>query len=116
MCTAAVFHSHVGKIRFAAEDPVMVGVERLPEISDFVSNRWSERIGPIDGAAALFGGVLPLVSALQRSSGGEIVRAYEQRAPSLWARANELIDVGTIGQLQDASVEAAFAEIAGGAG
>lgn len=116
MCTAAVFHSHVGRIRFAAADPVMVGIERLPEISGWIANRWPERIGPVDGGAASFAGVLPLVWALQRDRNGEIARAYEQRAPSLWARANELIDQGTIEQLRDGSAEMAFAEIAGAIG
>ena len=66
LCTAALRHSHVGVVRFAAPDPMWRGVERLPELNDQIARRWTRRDGPIGGRLQTWAALLPLVSAVER--------------------------------------------------
>ncbi|HET6530044.1 MAG TPA: nucleoside deaminase [Actinoplanes sp.] len=66
LCTAALRHSHVGVVRFAAADPMWHGVDRLPELSDQVARRWTRRDGPLRGHLQTWAALLPLVSAVER--------------------------------------------------
>jgi tRNA(Arg) A34 adenosine deaminase TadA len=66
LCTAALRHSHVGVVRFAAADPTWQGVDRLPELSDQMARRWPRRDGPLGGHLQTWAALLPLVSAVER--------------------------------------------------
>jgi tRNA(adenine34) deaminase len=66
LCTAALRHSHVGVVRFAAADPMWQGVDRLPELSDQLARRWTRREGPLGGHLQTWAALLPLVSAVER--------------------------------------------------
>jgi tRNA(adenine34) deaminase len=66
LCTAALRHSHVGVVRFAAADPMWRGVDRLPELSDQMARRWTRREGPLGGHLQTWATLLPLVSAVER--------------------------------------------------
>jgi len=66
LCTAALRHSHVGVVRFAAPDPLWRGVERLPHLNDQIARRWTERDGPLGGHLQTWAALLPLVSAVER--------------------------------------------------
>jgi tRNA(adenine34) deaminase len=66
LCTAALRHSHVGVVRFAAADPMWQGIERLPELSGQMARRWTRREGPLGGHLQTWAALLPLVSAVER--------------------------------------------------
>jgi tRNA(Arg) A34 adenosine deaminase TadA len=66
LCTAALRHSHVGVVRFAAPDPMWRGIERLPELNDQMARRWTRREGPLDGHLQTWAALLPLVSSVER--------------------------------------------------
>jgi tRNA(adenine34) deaminase len=66
LCTAALRHSHVGVVRFAAPDPMWRGVDRLPDLSDQMARRWTRREGPLGGHLQTWAALLPLVSAVER--------------------------------------------------
>ena len=66
LCTAALRHSHVGVVRFAAADPMWQGVDRLPDLSDQMARRWTRREGPLGGHLQTWAALLPLVSAVER--------------------------------------------------
>jgi tRNA(adenine34) deaminase len=66
LCTAALRHSHIGVVRFAAPDPMWHGVERLPELSFEIARRWTRREGPLGGHLQTWAALLPLVSAVER--------------------------------------------------
>jgi tRNA(Arg) A34 adenosine deaminase TadA len=66
LCTAALRHSHVGVVRFAAADPMWQGIDRLPELSDQLARRWPRREGPLGGHLQTWAALLPLVSAVER--------------------------------------------------
>jgi tRNA(adenine34) deaminase len=66
LCTAALRLSHVGTVRFAASDPMWVGIERIPELSEQMARRWTRRDGPVGGYLQFWGAFLPLISAVER--------------------------------------------------
>jgi tRNA(Arg) A34 adenosine deaminase TadA len=66
LCTAALRHSHVGVVRFAAVDPTWHGVDRLPDLNVQMARRWTRREGPLGGHLQTWAAVLPLVSAVER--------------------------------------------------
>jgi tRNA(adenine34) deaminase len=73
LCTAALRHSHVGVVRFAAPDPMWKGVERLPDLNAQMARRWAHREGPIGGHLQTWAALLPLISAVERD-----VRSVQQ--------------------------------------
>jgi tRNA(adenine34) deaminase len=74
LCTAALRHSHVGVVRFAAPDPMCAGVERLPDLNDQMARRWTRRAGPLGGHLQTWAALLPVISAVERG-----VQSVQQR-------------------------------------
>ncbi|WP_173133665.1 nucleoside deaminase [Kibdelosporangium persicum] len=66
LCTAALRHSHVGTVRFAAPDPAWHGIDQLPRLNHNIARRWPLREGPAGGPLQTFAAVLHLVSAVER--------------------------------------------------
>jgi len=96
LCTAALTHSHVGAVRYAASDPLWAGIEQLPQLNDRFARRWPDRQGPRRGPLACWGGLLPLIWSLERPGHGPVARAYEQTAPQLLQLAQAVIGSGEI--------------------
>ena len=68
LCTAALIHTHVGQVHFAASDPLWRGLEGLPGLGKHVARSWAERIGPLPGPLAVWGRQLPLLCLTPRLS------------------------------------------------
>jgi tRNA(adenine34) deaminase len=100
LCTAALTHSHVGAVRYAASDPLWAGIEQLPRLNEHVARRWPDRQGPLRGPLACWGGLLPLISSLVRAPHGPVARAYEQTAPQLLQFARVLVGSGELAALR----------------
>jgi tRNA(adenine34) deaminase len=79
LCTAALRLSHVGAVRFAAPDPLWAGIERIPDLSEQMSRRWTRRAGPIDGPLRAWGALLPLITAVE----GEIQSVQARHAETM---------------------------------
>ena len=82
LCTAALRHSHVGVVRFAAPDPMWHGVDRLPEISPQIARRWTRRERPLGGHLQTWAALLPLVSAVERGV-GSVQQSHAGTMPEL---------------------------------
>lgn len=76
LCTAALRLSHVGAVRFAAADPLWAGIERIPDLSEQLSRRWTRRAGPLDGPLQIWAALLPLIAAVE----GEIQSVRDRHA------------------------------------
>jgi tRNA(adenine34) deaminase len=48
LCTAAVMHSQIRAVHFAAADPLLAGIERLWQLNSHFARRWPEWLCPID--------------------------------------------------------------------
>lgn len=77
LCTAALRHSHVGAVRFAAPDPTWVRIDQLPRLNFHIARRWPRRHGPLGGPLQRLAVVLHLVSALERHA-RSIVDSHQQ--------------------------------------
>jgi tRNA(Arg) A34 adenosine deaminase TadA len=89
LCSAALRLSRVGVVRFAAEDPLWYGMDRVPEVNHNVARRWTEREGPLDGPLRTWAALLPLVSAVER--GTDVVLAgYADAQPEILVLAQKL--------------------------
>jgi tRNA(Arg) A34 adenosine deaminase TadA len=86
LCTAALRHSHVGTVRYAAPDPLWRGIERLPELNEPFARRWTRRHGPLGGPPQAWAALLPLISAVERR-GAAAQNCYAEAMPGVLALA-----------------------------
>jgi tRNA(Arg) A34 adenosine deaminase TadA len=78
MCSAAAVHSHIGNVGFAAADPLISGVDRLPSLNPWVQSRWPHRRGPLPGPIGGFAGLLPLVWLAERRPDGVVAATHRE--------------------------------------
>lgn len=80
MCTGALVHSHVGTVRYAAPDPLMAGVEDLPQMNAFAKRRWPTTWeGPRLDEWGVLGALLPLTYTAQHRPEGRTLKVYRKR-------------------------------------
>jgi tRNA(Arg) A34 adenosine deaminase TadA len=89
LCTGALRLSHVGTVRFAAEDPLWHGLDRIPELNHTAARRWTRREGPVAGPLRTWAAVLPLVSYVEHST-GVVLEGYVEAWPEAMDLANTL--------------------------
>jgi tRNA(adenine34) deaminase len=89
LCTAALRHSHVGVVRFAAPDPMWRGVERLPELNNQMARRWTRRDGPLGGHLQTWAALLPLISGVERGV-QSVEEQHAETAPHVLSLARNL--------------------------
>jgi len=88
LCTAALRHSHVGVVRFAAPDLMWHGIERLPDLNEQFARRWTHRYGPLGGHLQTWAALLPLVSAVERGV-ASVQQCHAEAMPRVLALARE---------------------------
>jgi hypothetical protein len=86
-------HSRVGRVSFAGDDPVVRGVERLPELGHQIARRWPTWEGPAGGALRIFAELLTIVFEYQHDVDGD-TRTYEVNAPRSAALARQVLEDG----------------------
>jgi tRNA(adenine34) deaminase len=91
LCTGALVIASVGTVRFAAADPLWVGLERLPSINAFVATRWPQRIGPRADELGAFAMLLPLLFYQERYPDGASITSHRSEAPRVAALADALV-------------------------
>ena len=106
LCISAVVTSHVGIVRFAARDPLWVGLDALPGLNAQAAKRWPERIGPMSGPIAAFCAMLPLIWFFQTGGGGAAVNAYGSEHADLVGLAGRLAESRMLDPLGGEPVEA----------
>ncbi|HEX5117963.1 MAG TPA: nucleoside deaminase [Pseudonocardiaceae bacterium] len=89
LCTAALRHSHVGTVRYAAPDPVWAGVTELPGLNEHLARRWTRRDGPLAGPLRDLAATLHLVSAMERGIEA-VVDCHQQALPDIVRIARKL--------------------------
>jgi tRNA(adenine34) deaminase len=90
LCTAAVTHSHVACVRYAAPDPLWRGIRQLPELNDYVRRRWPTWDGPATGPVAMLAGVLIAQWYLRHDPDHAGLAAYAIDQPEVLAAAQRL--------------------------
>jgi tRNA(adenine34) deaminase len=74
LCSAAAVMSFVGNVQFLAADPVFSGIERMPELNDWLDRYWPNYEGPTaDDRWAVAAMLFQLYAAASRNPGGEVI-------------------------------------------
>ena len=111
LCTTGIVQCRVGRVAFAAVDPVVAGVERLPEISAQMARRWPTWHQEPEGPLTRFCSLLPTVFEYERGNDGD-VRHFEEHNAVTSRMANDLVKSGRIAQLRQMSSQLAMGEVA----
>ncbi|MEO1020869.1 MAG: hypothetical protein AAFY56_24825, partial [Pseudomonadota bacterium] len=111
LCSTAIVMSNVGIVRFAAQDRLWNGLTRLPELNEFVAERWPNRIGPMTGPIATFCEVLPLIWFVKNKPRGTVVSRYGTRNPKILELAQHLAQDARFKYLESETVDATLAEL-----
>ena len=109
LCTAALRLSHVGAVRFAAPDPLWSGIERIPDLSEQLSRRWTRRHGPLDGPLRTWGALLPLITAVE-SANEAVLRSHADTMPEVLAVARKWAGANA-DRLRTADLDSAWAAV-----
>jgi len=112
LCSAALRFSHIGTVRFAAEDPFWTGMDRVPDASENIARRWTRREGPLDSPLRTLGAVLPLISSVERGA-GLVIDCHERQMPEILRLAERLVGEPAA-RLRTLTLDQAAAEILGG--
>jgi tRNA(Arg) A34 adenosine deaminase TadA len=94
LCVGATVMATVGRIRYAGADPYGGGDGGLTGVNPHVERVPLRIDGPRDDAFGLLASALLLAFFLRRKPVGHVVRAYEERMPSMLAVAHALLDAG----------------------
>ena len=65
LCPAALTHTHVGAVRYAASDTLWAGIDRLPELNEHVRKRWPVREHAETGVLEQWASLLSVVVATE---------------------------------------------------
>jgi tRNA(adenine34) deaminase len=111
LCTAAMAHARVGRTRYAAADPVVAGIERVPEVLGYVVGRWPVREGPLEPQLAAVSLLLNLLFWLEYNPRSAVVSTAETELPGLIAVGRSLVGAGETQMLKSLSASTAFGRL-----
>lgn len=112
LCSSALRFSHVGTVRFAAEDPFWTGMDRVPDANENIARRWTTREGPVEGPLRTLGAVLPLISSMERGARA-VIECHEREMPEILRVAERFFGEPAV-RLRTLTLDQAAAEILGG--
>lgn len=110
-CLGAIVISRIGAVRFAGEDAVWAGIEKLPDMNAFVASRWPERVGPRRDQFGILGQLLPLVFYRRRYPEGASITIHREQAPAVAALADELVSSGEYERLLERELSDALDDL-----
>jgi hypothetical protein len=74
--------SFVGTVRFLASDPVFAGIDRMPELNDWLDRYWPSFEGPVsDDRWAVAAMLLHLHAAASKNPTGEVMEMSHRIEP-----------------------------------
>jgi tRNA(Arg) A34 adenosine deaminase TadA len=92
LCRSAMVMTHLGTVRYLADDSLCEGLDRLPEINGHAARRYPTMVGPFAGTAAEFAGTLPMAVLLLFNRDGTTAAHYEQHATRRVAAARRILE------------------------
>ena len=94
LCTAATIHAHVGKVTYAASDPLWEGLRRIPELNHHIARRWPRWDGPQVGLLGGWTLLLTMVWHLQHEPECAVVQMYDGAMSDALAIARRALAAG----------------------
>jgi tRNA(Arg) A34 adenosine deaminase TadA len=108
LCSAALVHAGVGRVRYAVDDPNLAGIGRVPDVLGYVSRRWPVREGPIVSPLSSISIVLNLMFWLGWNPEAGFVQAVARTMPHLCTAAQSLVTSQDMAALKRLSPSQAF--------
>jgi tRNA(adenine34) deaminase len=82
LCSSAAVMCFVGTVRFLAADPFFAGIERMPELNEFLDRYWPSYEGPTsDDRWAVAAMLLQLFAAASKNPTGEVMETSHRLEP-----------------------------------
>jgi tRNA(Arg) A34 adenosine deaminase TadA len=82
LCSAAAVMSFVGNVRFLAFDPVFSGIERMPDLNDWLDRYWPNYEGPTgDDRWVVSAMLFQLYAAASKNPTGEVMEENRRVEP-----------------------------------
>ena len=111
LCRVAAMYAHVGLVRYAAPDPVWLGIDGVTALNDHVRHNWRALEGPLTGPIAAWCQLLHVLHAVRRKPEGRVVGVHRRHCPALLGLAFELDRAGTLDRLTPFGLPAAMAGV-----
>jgi tRNA(Arg) A34 adenosine deaminase TadA len=107
LCSAASVMSFVGTIRFLAADPFFTGIERMPELNEWLDRYWPNYEGPSsDDRWVVSAMVFQLFAAASKNPTGEVMDENRRVEPETSRLCEQIVEQGLwrqgIGSAHDA--------------
>jgi tRNA(Arg) A34 adenosine deaminase TadA len=107
LCAAAAVMSFVGNIKFLAADPFFAGIERMPELNDWVDRYWPNYEGPAaDDRWAISAMLFQLFAAASRNPTGEVMAENRRVEPETALLCEHIVEAGIWRQGVDSAQDA----------
>jgi tRNA(adenine34) deaminase len=82
LCSSAAVMCFVGTVRYLAADPVFAGIERMPELNEFLDRYWPSYEGPTeDDRWAVAAMLVQLYAAASKNPTGEVMETSHRLEP-----------------------------------
>ena len=111
LCRVAAMYAHVGLVRYAAPDPVWLGIDGVTALNDHVRHNWRALEGPLDGPVAAWCQLLHVLHALRHKPEGRVVKVHRRHSPALLDLAVDIHTSGTLDRLTPNGMPRAMREL-----
>jgi|SRR5215217_5982028 len=107
LCSAASVMSFVGNIRFLAADPFFTGIERMPELNEWLDRYWPNYEGPSSDDRWVVSAILfQLYAAASKNPTGEVMDENRRVEPETARLCERIVEQGLWNQGIDSSQDA----------
>lgn len=95
LCASAAVICYVGTVRFLAADPLFAGVERMPELNEWLDRYWPSYEGPTaDDRWAVASMLFQLYAAASKNPTGEVMEMSRRLEPETARLIEEIVTGG----------------------
>jgi tRNA(adenine34) deaminase len=95
LCSSAAVMSFVGNVRFLAADPIFAGIERMPELNDWLDRYWPNYEGPaLEDRWAVSSMLFQLYAAASKNPTGEVMDENRQVEPETARLCERIVEQG----------------------
>lgn len=91
MCAATMVMLKIGRVHYAAPDPLFDGLDEVLGTHAFCAGRLPDRQGPLPGPVGAFARLLPLTVMAFWEMHSDALESHRKLAPEAVARAEELV-------------------------
>jgi tRNA(Arg) A34 adenosine deaminase TadA len=111
LCSAALRICHIGRVEFAAADPLWRNIDQITTISPHIARHWATRVGPSGGPMGDWACLLALLRLGSPAARGRTLEQYLRDLPEVIALARRIVTGGHLDTLRGVTLSEAFETI-----